>query len=636
MSGIYGVASLDGLGIENYENLEKWNAAYGDQKKEVFFAENLYLGIKPQKLKEYENNIKQGVQKHDEKIGVVDGLIYSDVNNEMSDESFLFSTICDNGIDSLSNINGDFAGAIWDGENRNLLLFRDHVGVRPLFYYFDGKRIIFSSDIRGITSISDIDAAIDEKWIYYNVTNVYFPTVIDTEYEKIKCVPPGGYIKFSFLENKINAYSDRFWIPGQRKIKLKDRASYTKELRRLVEDAIKIRANVTKYPIGAELSGGLDSGVIDILLSKMEKNCFYYSWSSSKEERPYVENDERIIIDDICKENAITCHHGSSKISFNKHTQMNENSPLIFTEQNKNMLYSFKYAFPEYVNTLSIYDTAAVMQENGIKLVFTGHGGDEGVSHRSNPYELYYNHEYYRYFRLMFSRSSVYKNRLINTIRLIRENMKEANEVLLNPIPQSEGGYSILNKDFVKELRPEQVRFLFPYNPKEYIRRGGIRNRLDVLAFYGASTGVRYVAPFVDYRLIDFALGIPRYLYLNWYHNRFIFREAFKDIIPKSLYRVKIKQDHSFDADYEKSDDDNQILDDEEQKQLKEMRIRAKKDMLSWLDRDCWGKYLDFNVLDSWANEEGNPEYDESITMALSKCIQADYMVKRSRELKDN
>ena len=92
-------------------------------------------------------------------------------------------------------------------------------------------------------------------------------------------------------------------------------------------------------------------------------------------------NDERLVIDDICEKAGITCNYGGLSISFLDHDQMRQKSPLHFEKEEK-LSFQYKYAIPEYINTFQIYETAATMQENGVRIVFSGHGGDERRSHR--------------------------------------------------------------------------------------------------------------------------------------------------------------------------------------------------------------------------------------------------------------
>ncbi|SCX11438.1 asparagine synthase (glutamine-hydrolysing) [Lachnospiraceae bacterium YSD2013] len=627
MSGIYGIASLNKVEPSCYSNLIKWNDSYGNLPSVSHTGNTLFMGIKPESFKNSVSNSEAYISKSDKQIGVADCLIYSAVKENLSDEQFLFNEIKTNGIDIIADINGDFAGAIWNESERELLLFRDHLGVRPLYYYKDDNKVIFSSDIRGITSLADVDTSIDENWIYYNTVNIFRPSPTDTEYKLIKCVPPGGYISFSFVGEHINSLTGHYWIPGCKKYKFKNRKAYSKELRKLVEDAVKIRATVSAFPIGAELSGGLDSGVIALLLANMKKDCFYYSWSPSPDILDYAEGDERLIIKDICDKANIKCNYGGLSVSFLDHNQIKERYPLIYDQEADNMAFPYKYAFPSFVNTTEIYETAATMQEHNIRLVFCGHSGDEGISHRSNPFELVYNHEFYRYLRLMFSRSHGKKHRFINTLNLIKQNLAIAHSSLLKPIPRNEAGYSILNKDFIKQLNPKEQHFLFAYDPKTYIRSGGIRNRFDVVSFYSAAVGIRYLFPFADYRLIDFALGIPRYLYHSRYLNRFVFREAFKDLMPKSLYNLREKENTSYrnlpqEAIGEKKPD-----------MTDERFVNARREILNHLNKSYWERFLDYSALESWILGKYSPQDDESIMRAISKCFQVENVVKRSREV---
>ena len=83
--------------------------------------------------------------------------------------------------------------------------------------------------------------------------------------------------------------------------------------------------------------------------------------------------------------------------------------------------------------------------------------------------------------------------------------------------------------------------FYFFTKPYRYVLQGGTRDRLENAAFQGASAGVRYLFPFVDYRVMDFAVSIPRHLYLSNNATRVIYRNAFADLMPESLRSVSYK-----------------------------------------------------------------------------------------------
>ena len=623
MSGIFGIISIGKIAPKDCAGLKIWNENYGDLDTLEFSDEGIYLGVKPELMKSYSDVGSNALCRKNGKIGVFDSAIFSDKKCNLSDEEFLFTEIQNGGTDSLKSINGDYAGAIWDAEKKELLLFRDHMGVRPLFYYCDEEKVVFSTDIRGITSIKSVDASIDQTWLYEKVSKFSTLSATDTEYEHIKCVPFGGYISFSPGSGKIEKREGHYWVPGEKKVRMGSREEYTKELRRLVEDAVKVRAMATEHKLGGELSGGLDSGVVDVLLSQLKKDCYFFSWTPKVEELPYAENDERFVINDICEKAGIKCNFGELSVDFEKLPLLKERLPI--SDDYSDMFFSIRYLFPCYLNTTQIYETASFMREKGVKIIFTGHGGDEGASHRSNPYELFYNHEYYRYLRLMYSRSSIKKPRLLTTAILIRDNLKVAKENLTKPFSMGNGTNPLIKKSLSERFKNSEMQPLyFAYDPVKYINGGGSRNRLDVLAFYSACTGVRYFAPLLDYRVVDFALGIPRYLYHNWYYDRFIFREAFKDIIPHSLYKLRVKEDNSYKNLQKK--EGQQIPDEAE-------IAKMKKRYAAMLDREYWKDCLDFEVLDDWAEGKGRAEDEVPILTAVLSCIQAQLLVKRSREV---
>ncbi len=626
MSGIYGVVSRKDVDSSNYKGLDVWNDNYGDLTAQRFADKNAYLGIKPEYLKDESDEKK--VFSDNGMVGVFDALIYSEKNSKDTDEKFLFNAVKEHGVNGVKEINGDFSGAVYEAASKKLILFRDHLGVRPLFYYMDEDRVIFSTDIRGILSVRDVDAAVNEEWLVARLAGDAFMTPARTEYEHIRCVPFGGSITFEFGESGIKKSEELYYVPGKKKIRLKNREEYTKELRRLVEDAVKIRAEATSQKIGAELSGGLDSGVIDLLLARMNKECLYFSWTPGEDELKLAENDERLIIKDICDKAGIKCEFRGLTISFGEESLMHQRFPLGEGEY-KDSNFAIAYACPVYANTTPIFATASYMRKNGVKFVFTGHGGDEGVSHRSNPYELWYYHEYYRYLRLMYSRSSLDKHRIKKTLELIRENQNYAKTKLMAPFKAEIFASKIASKEFEKKYENRKRKALsFFYDPIAYVRGGGSRNRLDVLAYYSSCTGVRYMVPFLDYRALDFALGIPRYLYHNWYFNRYIFKEAFKDLMPESLYNYRIKEENSFkglDKKEKTAEDDR----------CSEELIEIRKDVVALLDYEYWKKYLDYELIDSWIKGENDPSSDSVIYSGIMTCAQVEHLVKRSREAND-
>ena len=143
------------------------------------------------------------------------------------------------------------------------------------------------------------------------------------------------------------------------------------------------------------------------------------------------------------------------------------------------------------------------------------------------------------------------------------------------------------------------------------------------MALLGAHSGVRYMVPYLDYRVIDFAVSIPRYLYINGNTRRYIFREAFKDLMPQSLYKLDNKEETSFNN--LKSSEDEWF----------DEYSRRKREIIDSLDREHWDKYQDYDKIEM-LYRSGKPEGDEHIRelrwiKALLKCALAQNLIERAK-----
>ncbi len=609
MSGIFGIFTNgkcnNDMNKEYLRKMSLWNTAYGDSAGDFFESNNISMGGYLEHLNKNLEIINPVIET-ETYIATIDAVLYNrkDIldrfehhfSENVSDEKLLLSYITAFGFDALETVNGDFSGAVYNKADNSITLFRDHMGVRPLFYYADDNFFAFSTDIRGIIAIQSIDIAISEEWIYKILGGYFVNGTENTEYENIFCVKPGSYSCFMVSDNKINKSTTTYWSVGRKKIKLKSDEEYQKKLRELIEDSVKIRTEAVSSKVGAELSGGLDSSVIDVIINRLGKECVYYSWSRSPEELEMADNDERLIIKDICDQEGISCNYGYLNLredSIFADKYQKTGASLDFDE-----MLGFRYALPPYINTMKIAQTASDIRKLGASVVFSGHGGDEGVSHRCNEYEMFHYKEFYHYFRYVFSKSNGKKHRVWLTLKECYYNLTEDRKELTRPFIGGFKAPNLLNKEFADKMDPSKMPLLtFSYDPIEYIKDGGSRNRLDNVALLGAYGGARYMVPYVDHRVIDFAVSIPRYQYLRGRKDRYIFREAFKDIMPASLYRLRRKETMS-------------LRNVKENPNWFEGFDSDKKTVISKLDRKFWEKYLDFEAVDKF-RDAGKPEGEE-------------------------
>lgn len=578
MSGIYGYSAKKPISTTEYlPLLSKWNRYYG-REAEGQWSEGLRgMGC----CQEHLSGSFPGsapVLRRGSKIAVIDALLYNREellpllgreSGTCSDEDLLLDLVLEKGFSSLARVNGDFAGAIYDETNSSWTLFRDHSGVRPLYYYADKDQFAFSTDLRSLAALPGADLSINEEKLYLRMMGYNDLTLCETEYVNIRCIRPAAWTVVTPAGEGFRTKEQLYWTWRQQKIRFKTDREYQQELRRLITDAIARRLEACPDMVGCELSGGLDSSVIAILINRLGREGRFFSWSFSTDEIPMKERDERKIIDDICRQENIRCSYAKIDLS---------------TSIDK----LFERVDPPYLNTRVISEGAAEMARQGARIIFTGHGGDEGVSHRCNFYELWYHREYFAFFRNIYRGTRGKNLRLLRTFKRSLHHIFVQNRYFRNSFHNTFNNASrILNPRFVERMKGK-VKLLslpFAYSPKDYILQGGHRVRLDNVALQGAECGVRYMIPFVDYRVLDFAMSIPRSQFHNGYTNRYIYRAAFDDIIPQSLRDMHYKDTPS-QEDYMPAVD------------LYQHFLETKEQLMKHLDRDFWQQYLDFETLE--------------------------------------
>jgi asparagine synthase (glutamine-hydrolysing) len=168
------------------------------------------------------------------------------------------------GIGFLKSLNGMFSLAIYDGENHSLLLVRDRLGVKPLYYSVgqDGS-VVFASEIKPIFSSGLVTPEIDEAAVSSYMSHGYVPAP-KTLFKGVKKIPPGHLVKIN-AAGELNI--ERYWrAEGQERLP-DDADGVAEYLSELLDDSIKLQMR-SDVPIGVLLSGGLDSGLLVALAAQ--------------------------------------------------------------------------------------------------------------------------------------------------------------------------------------------------------------------------------------------------------------------------------------------------------------------------------------------------------------------------------
>jgi asparagine synthase (glutamine-hydrolysing) len=191
-----------------------------------------------------------------------------------SDTEVLLHAFEEFGPKCLERLNGQFAFAVWNARDQSLFLARDRLGVRPLFYTRQGGSLVFGSEIKAILSTGRVRSEPDLTTLE-QVFTFWCPLSPRTIFKNVFELPPGHYLVASGGECTVR----RYWEPvfptfepaqGSRSA-ARAQGEYEEEFRELLIDAAKIRLRAD-VPVGAYLSGGLDSSVIASIIRNFTSN----------------------------------------------------------------------------------------------------------------------------------------------------------------------------------------------------------------------------------------------------------------------------------------------------------------------------------------------------------------------------
>jgi asparagine synthase (glutamine-hydrolysing) len=186
---------------------------------------------------------------------------------------------------AVAELRGIFAFAIWDGRRRRLLLARDHVGVKPLYYTVHDGRLLFASEVRAILAWPGVRRAVDETTLWQYLGYRYVPGP-RTMFEGISKLPPGHLLVASDAGVTLRQYWD---LPLDAGV---NDAATSDDLRARLEESVRLQL-VSDVPVGVFLSGGVDSATVTGLMARettapVETFCIAYADSTTIDERPYA------------------------------------------------------------------------------------------------------------------------------------------------------------------------------------------------------------------------------------------------------------------------------------------------------------------------------------------------------------
>jgi asparagine synthase (glutamine-hydrolysing) len=446
----------------------------------------------------------------------------------------------------LSELNGQFAISLYDDSKKKLILARDRVGIRPLFYSLlnNGQEIIFSSEMKSLHSHPEVDSNFDYKGLN-EIFSLWVNIPPRTIFKGIKELPPGHAMEISH-EHGIKTY--QYWrheFPEASYTSKPERPLqfYQKELEELLYDSITLRLR-SDVPVGTYLSGGLDSSYITSMVKKHHKNELS-SFSVAFTDQNYDESEyQKRMVEHLGTDHRII------KVT-----------PETIGESFSDAVY---FAERPMIRTAPspMLKLSGLVRENKFKVVLTGEGADEVFG----GYNIF-KEDKVRRFWAKFPNSNL-RPKLLTKLYPYLGDGKGANPFWQNFFKKGltetdHPFYSHLirwsNTSYVKRFFNKEIREHFneeeilenlksyvhpdmmkwhPLSRSQYLESilfmpGNLLSSQGDRMLMGNSVEGRF--PFLDHRIIEFAAKIPAIYKINGLNEKFILKKVAEPLLPKSI-----------------------------------------------------------------------------------------------------
>jgi asparagine synthase (glutamine-hydrolysing) len=456
----------------------------------------------------------------------------------MSDTEVLVHLYEDHGADLVKELRGMFAFALWDRRRRRLLLARDHLGQKPLFWARQGARLYFASEIKAILAVAPQFRVVNSRALdeYLSLRVIAEDQSMFTGVEKL---PPAHVLQATADGVETRRYWDLRYEPKQRLTE----AEALEQLDHQIKEAVRFHL-VSDVPVGAFLSGGIDSGLVVAAVRSATSEPFQ-TFSVSV---PYGKFDEGPAARSVAERYGTT-HHA-----------MAIDGNLL------GLLPKLVYHLDEPSDPLSacLYDLSGFARRH-VKVALGGDGGDELFG----GYDRYYGALYVRYYAAL---PEVLRRRVIRRVLALAPDgfwYKSLTHQLrwLDELAQVTGGrryakslgYAYFNPARRMELYTEQFqRNVNGFDPEASIIRwhddAHVKEAVDrmlladsmirlpnhsvmILDRMSMAHGLEARSPFLDHELAQFAATLPPRLKIRGRRRRYLQMRLAERYLPAEVLR---------------------------------------------------------------------------------------------------
>jgi len=460
-----------------------------------------------------------------------------------SDTEVILHLYEEKGDDCVRYLNGQWAFAIWDNQRRRLFLSRDRLGVRPLFYTQSNKTFIFGSEIKAIFAFPGITREIDFNGLDEVFT--YWCTIPPTTlFRNIHELPPGHSMTVDAGGVAVRPYWDNQFERTSGVVDPSQEQAYADQLLELLIDATQIRLR-SDVPVGAYLSGGLDSTVTTALVKKFT-NARLRTFSVTFDD---AEFDESAFQAEAVR--FLDTEHQEIRCSKN---QIGEVFPDVIWHTEKPVLRTAP---------APLYLLSRLVRNSGYKVVVTGEGSDEVLG----GYDIFKETKIRRFWEsqpdskmrpILLRRLYPYLQNLQNQPDAYRKaffhiDVDRDLQPFFSHIPRWQLTAKLktffsdaIRAEIGEDNRHSKVRMRLPqsysswdsfcqaqYLETKYLLPGYILSSQGDRMAMAHSVEGRF--PFLDYRIVEFASKLPVSLKMKVLNEKYLLKRCAAGLIPPSV-----------------------------------------------------------------------------------------------------
>ena len=438
---------------------------------------------------------------------------------------------------------GMFAIAIWDSKNHKLVLARDRVGKKPLFYLYNRKRLLFASEMKAILALPDVNCTLDYESFSDYLSLLYVPAP-KSIFQEIRKVKPG----YTLVVSNEGIQEKEFWDVTFSSSENISEKAWCEELLHCLEEAVRLRL-ISDVPLGAFLSGGVDSSAVVALMNTITRDPIVTSSIGFQEQKFNELGYARQV---------------AALVGANHFEKVITPDALAIT---KKLVWHYDEPFADS-SAVPTYYVSQVAREH-VTVALSGDGGDESFA----GYRRYYFDLQENYVRTLlpptfrrfifgplsrwypkadwaprvFRAKTTFENLACSPIegyfRSVSTMPLALKAELLNPEIQAKlGGYQTLSifekhyaqarnhtDDLLSCVQYVDFKTYLPDDILVKVDRASMAHSLEVRA------------PLLDHKFIELAATIPSSLKLKGKEGKYIFKQALTRLLPRDiLYREKM------------------------------------------------------------------------------------------------